>query len=402
MLVINAVVSYRSVPRIFSLFQGKIALASQWVPHFTSVINWTLRLGLGILQQIKPIDQPWLAIMDHSIDIGTKKALVVLRVPMDALVKRGAAIQLEDCECIGLTISEKVNGENVAEDLAHIFSRSGRPTAIIKDRDYTLQKGVRLYSEKQMVTIPVIEDIGHVMANALRDQYEETSAYKKFTSLITQASNRWRQTDLAFLIPPKLRSKGRFQSVSTLGKWGEKMLKVIAFKGRAKKGSELARIRSVLPNFSRLKPFIKGFANTTAGVAKVMEILKNKGLDQQSYDQCSQLAKEFPQQSKVKIRLLTWLQHHIEIQKELTNLPLLVSSDIIESLFGRFKQVIERSPQADMNRTTLLIPALCGRLDQARITEALSQARHQDLLAWEKQAIPYTVRKKRQSFFELH
>jgi hypothetical protein len=30
-------------------------------------------LGLGLLKQVKPISTPWLAIIDHPIDIGTKK-----------------------------------------------------------------------------------------------------------------------------------------------------------------------------------------------------------------------------------------------------------------------------------------------------------------------------------------
>jgi hypothetical protein len=49
------------------------------------VINWTLRLGLGMFKQVKPICESWIAIIDHSIDIGTKKALIVSRVKMDAL-----------------------------------------------------------------------------------------------------------------------------------------------------------------------------------------------------------------------------------------------------------------------------------------------------------------------------
>ena len=120
-----------------------------------------------MLKQVKPIDQPWLAILDHSIDIGTKKTFVVLRVTMDALTKKGKTIQLEDCECIGLKISETVNGESISLELAEIFSQAGRPAAIIKDCDYTLEKGVWLYAEKQTIAIPVIEDIGHVMATAL-------------------------------------------------------------------------------------------------------------------------------------------------------------------------------------------------------------------------------------------
>jgi len=75
-LVLQAVVSYRSVPRLLNLFNPKTPLTLGWIPHFTSVINWTLRLGLGMLKQVTPICKPWLAIIDHSIDIGTKKALV--------------------------------------------------------------------------------------------------------------------------------------------------------------------------------------------------------------------------------------------------------------------------------------------------------------------------------------
>jgi hypothetical protein len=399
LLVIQAVVSYRSIPRILDLFKAKTAPGLAWVPHFSSVINWTLRLGLGLLKQVKPSNQPWLAIIDHSIDIGTKKALVVLRVPVEALSKRGAAIQLQDCECIGLKVCEQVNGESIAQDLAAIFSQAGKPQAIIKDGDYTLQKGVRLWSETQEAAIPVITDIGHAMANALKDQFEKTASYKRFTALITQGANRLRQTGLAFLIPPKLRSKGRFQSISTLGKWADKILDVFAVQGRAKKGSLLAKLRTALPGFLLLKPFIKRFASTTQVVSEVMGILKNKGLDQTSYEQCYQLSKTLPENSKVKQRLQQWLQQHIDSHKQITDLPLLVSSDIIESLFGNFKHMIERSPQADMNRTTLLIPALCGSLDEIAITQALNQARHRDLNMWEQENIPYTVRKKRQAFF---
>lgn len=137
---IQAVVSYRSVPRILDLFDTKMPQTLGWKPHFTSVINWTLRLGLGLLKQVRPINTPWVAILDHSIDIGTKKALVVLRVSMEALSQKGSAIQLKDCECIGVKVSETVNGKTLSLELEAIFNQAGSPAAIIKDCDYTLQK----------------------------------------------------------------------------------------------------------------------------------------------------------------------------------------------------------------------------------------------------------------------
>jgi len=397
LLVLQAVVSYRSVPRILNLFRAKTPLSLNWTPHFTSVINWTLRLGLGKLKQVQPISQSWIAIIDHSIDIGTKKALVVLRVGMDALSLASKAITLKDCECIGIKVSETVNGNTIALELESIFNHAGMPDAIVKDCDYTLQKGVRLWSEKQEVSIPIIEDIGHVMANALKSQFEGTSTYKCFTSMVSQCAKRLRQTELAFLTPPKLRTKGRFLGISKLGKWGDKMIEVLAVKGRAKKESLLARLRQALPGFTQLKPFIMRFANQAKIVSRVMEILKNQGLNKTTYQQCYQLSEQLPN-SKVKNRMQTWLQQHIKIQQQITSKPLMVSSDIIESLFGRFKHIIERSPQADMNRTTLLIPALCGNPDENMMTPALNQASHKELKNGEKENIPYTMRKKRQAF----
>jgi hypothetical protein len=177
------------------------------------------------------------------------------------------------------------------------------------------------------------------------------------------------------------------------------MLGVLAVKGRARKGSPLAKLRAALPGFLALRAFVEIFASTAVTVSRVMETLKNKGLDRSTYEQCCQLAQQLPEHSKVKRRLDAWLNRHIDIQSQLSSLPLMVSSDIVESLFGNFKHILERSPQADMNPTVLLIPALCGNPDAATILNALTRARHGDLITWEQENIPYTMRKKRQAFF---
>ena len=130
-----------------------------------------------------------------------------------------------------------------------------------------------------------------------------------------------------------------------------------------------------------------------------METLKNNGLDKTTYKQCFELSRTLPRNSKVKKCLQTWLKKNFTLQKKLASLPLLVSSDIIESLFGNFKHIIERSPKADMNRTVLLIPALCGKLTDTTVTQSLRQASQADIEAWEKKNISYTVRKKRHAFF---
>ncbi len=177
------------------------------------------------------------------------------------------------------------------------------------------------------------------------------------------------------------------------------MLHVFAIKGPAEEGSQLAKLRKAFPHFNQSKDFIVQFASTTKIISQVMEILKNNGLDKTTYKRCFELSRKLPRNSKVKKCLQTWLRKHFTLQKKLMPHPLLVSSDIIESLFGNFKHIIERSLQADMNRTVLLIPALCGKLTDATVTQALRQTSQADIKAWERKYIPYTVRKKRHAFF---
>ncbi len=403
LLVIQAVVSFRSVPRILDLLKPMAGSGLNWTPHFTSVINWALRLGLGLLRQVAPTDEPWLAIVDHSIDIGTKKALVVLRVSTKALSARGGAIRLEDCACVGLKISERINGETVAAELQDIFAKAGAPVAIVRDGDATLRKGVRLWQDKQNGAVPVIYDIGHAAANVLEDEFESKGPYQRFIASTSRAASRLRQTDLAFLIPPKLRSKGRFQSIGNLGRWAAKILEALSVEGGVGPTTR-AKLLEVLPGFMALRGFVQRFASTTHTVARMLEILKNHGLNQANHELCVQLLASLPKNSRVRKRLQEWLRHHMEIQKQLTtnghpDLPLMVSSDVIESLFGKYKHILERSPQADMNSSALLIPALCGRPGETVIERALAQTRHGDLKIWEQENIPYTVRKKRRAFF---
>lgn len=402
LLVVQAVVSFRAVPRILDLLRELEQLALRWVPHFTSVINWTVRFGLARLSQVGRMSQPWLAIIDLSIDIGVKKALVVLRVSIDALARRESAIGLQDCECLGLCVTEHTDGDTVAQALTEIFTTAGDPVALIKDGGTDLGKGVALWRTREgKKSVGTIEDIGHVMANALKTQFEKTQAFARFVGIVHKAGARLRQTKLAFLIPPKWRTKGRFQGISRLGEWAENMLDALAGRGRAEQHSALAKLRAALVGFAPLRPFIERFAATVRAVADMLEILKNKGLNQETYRQCRQLAEQLPERSKVKKRLLVWLQRHLHIQCRLgiNQMPLLVSSDIIESLFGKFKHIIERSPQADMNRTTLVIPALCGKIDGQVIAQALAHTTHSDVQRWEQENIPYTLRKQRRAFF---
>ena len=167
LIVVCGIVSFRSVPRILQVFQP-LLWAKVRIPHFTSVIHWTLRVGIAIFNQVSAIGEPWAAIIDCSIDIGTRKALVVLRVPLRALQNKQGAIGPRDCECIGLEISHTWNGPLVSAALTKIMGKTGIPSVIIKAGGSDLNKGVRMYcANRPAQNIYTVDNIGHFAATAL-------------------------------------------------------------------------------------------------------------------------------------------------------------------------------------------------------------------------------------------
>lgn len=397
LLGVVAVIPFRSVPRVLKVMQYP-----GWIPHFTSVINWTLRFGLFLLGEVKPVAAPWIAIVDMSIDVAVKKVLVVLRVPMDALSKRGSAIGLEDCECIGVKVATSWKGPAVCAALNEIFSKSGNPTVILKDGGTDLNSGVRLWRalEKQNKKTLVAEDIGHMAANGLKSDFSLTVGFKNFLKSIFTGAAKLRQSELSYLTPPKVRTKGRFQGITKLAEWAERIIPLLGPPGQAREDSFTARLRALLGGLGKHRFFLQKFIQTCQTVRSILEIAKNFGINQKSYAAITAEILKLPERSKTRKRLSVWLERHITIQCRLSmgQTPLMVSSDIIESLMGKFKVVLMRNPKAEFNRIVLSIPTLCNQPSISTVTQALETVTHGDLTEWEHQNIRDTQIKMRRGF----
>ncbi len=104
----------------------------------------------------------------------------------------------------------------------------------------------------------------------------------------------------------------------------------------------LEQLRATMPEFLSLEPFIEKFAETMQSVNRVLKLLKHQGLSEETYQSTRGLLTAFPA-VEVKEAIVEWLAQQIAIQRMLgdgEDIPLLVSSDIIESLFGKFKYAI--------------------------------------------------------------
>lgn len=396
LLVFQAIISFRSVPRVL----GILGSAGQWVPHFTSVINWTLRVGLSRLQVIGKIKEPWIAIVDCSIDIGMKKALVVLRVRLDAMMNKNAGLSLADCECVGVEVAERWNGALVASTLENVFEKAGAPTAILKDDGGDLQLGATIYANKQKLKLHSIRDVGHYTANSIKSQFGNTGQFLEIISLVSRLSSQIKHSSFGYLMAPNLGNHSRFLRITKTAQWCLQMLEL----WQNKKIPTEKFSRKLKGNFTklfRMTGFLKRFCKACAQCDDLMLLLKRQGLNEETYTKANSIIACLPKRSSIRTRTQNWLNEHIAIHRVLClgQTPLPVSSDIIETLFGKFKNIMQRCPRAEFNRLILIFPCLCGDLNATHIAAGLSDVSHYQLKNWERDYVSETIRQARKRAF---
>lgn len=363
------------------------------VPHFTTGILWALRVGLYCLQRAqRRLSEKWCCIADFTMQIGSKKALIVLRVPVSALTT-GKALTLKQVEVIGLSIGETWNGARVKKYLRSLFQRCGWPSHMVSDCGSDIKKGI----VDTLLAAPNgaswISDITHVVANALKHYYADLSLFKQFQKLCTDIRQRLQQTRFAFLLPPKARAKGRFLNVSRQAEWGLRTIAYLDAKER-QHAPDVSDLALSLRGLKSFKAFLSNLVRHTRCLNQVMAMVKHQGLSTGSIQACQETLSTLPARSPIRKEVSDYLQQYIP-RVESTDGPLLGSSDVIESLIGKAKQRMDPNGRTEINRSILLLPCLCGEITRELVAEALTTVRVQDVTTWVSKTVGETMRSVR-------
>ena len=399
MFFLIGVVPCNAAARILGFLGASQRFPCDWIPDPSSIVNWLGRAGLGLLQGVTTLDSPWVAIIDTSISFGKNKALVCLRIRLDHFLSKKSAPTIADVQCIGMTCSEVWNGNTVAAALARIFALSGMPTAILKDGGSDLAKGVEILlalQRKEGRQVLILRDVGHVAANALKALYARNGLLGRFLAIIEKARAHMSQSDIAALRPPRLRTKGRYQGISRLVEWAASMAWYSSGRGRARTGTLAEALRKVLPGLASMRFFLQRFERDCRGLNKFLALLKNNGLSKETGRQAQLILAQLPRTSKLRSALRSWLDAHLALQNSLADdAPLLVSSDIIETVMGQLKNVIERMPLPEFSTLALTVPLFCGGQTEESIDHSLVRCSHKSLMDWRSENCVRTHRKRR-------
>jgi hypothetical protein len=401
--VIECGSSYRGVEKTFELDKE---ILTQDPPSFSSVRKWLGRIGLYELTREKETRDDWIFIVDLTGELGTEKGLGVLGVTQQLLEqevlpsKRG--LQHQDVQVLALEIMRSTKGELIEQKLTEITQKIGRPQQIIAERGSDIQRGIKLY-KLRFPDVIYTYDVTHAMALLLKHELRNCEKYQSFIQPCNPCRKQLQQTELSFLSPPSQRSQCRYFNVDKLLDWAENLL-----------NSPLDILADLVPNIepdilrSKLKEKLGWLAsyqdslrdgNQMVQITRFVEtLIKLDGLNQETFSIIQQhLTMEVNYPEGVAQKILGYLTQELSpIQPGQT---LLATSDVLESLFGKYKQFSSRSPLKQIGQIFLSICLSTMNLTTTVVKEALETVRFLDVEDWSAQVFGQSMLSKRRILF---
>ncbi len=384
--------SYGGIIRVLKVIRFCFQLDLPRLPCENSVQNWVSKVGLYSLdKEDKGLRNKQVSlIVDESIRMGQEKQLLVLCVPYKK-EKEGALI-FEDVDVLHVQGAKSWTGEQINEVLKNLEEKYGfEAKNILSDEDSKLKKASRL---SEIVHLP---DISHAVATCLRRSFEKAPEFKAFTTLVASYQSKGVNQDISYLCPPKQRTKARFMNLHGIVNWGDKVLERFDLLGEKAKGffSQLSEHQPIINNLRCCLDIAK----------KISLPMKENGLSSQTLRDARKItqtnANEQELTGEFLVHINGYLAKYQGIVGQIGNSAINVSSEIIESLFGKYKSKAHNHPLTGVTKLNLELPLYCMKEEELvqKIPIALQEVSMNHLEQWIEKHSPDSQLVKRIRFF---
>jgi hypothetical protein len=367
-------------------------------------------LGLYELQRPKEAADDWVWIIDHTVQTGNGKCLIVVGVRLAVWnAKRVAALEQAPDESFSLThqdlsvwsidLMESSTAQDVCEQLDSLVARTAiTPCAILSDQGADVRCGAEMFCESTAPAAVVVFDIAHAVANAVKRQLHQDAAWRQFLVDMGHCKSLIRQTPLAFLLPPELKTKARWMNLEPLVAWSRR---VSQFLRDPVAGLAQAQVEIDLETLERKMGWLR---QHTASIARWSEMLeagatilnytRNHGYHAQACEELRPLLSSFTQgpAQAVSGECLEFIQRQ---SQQAAQQRFLGTSEVLESLIGKGKQLQGRHKSGYTKSVLAMAAAVLPRTTQI-IQEALATVKVRDLTDWIQSHLGLSLQSQRQ------
>lgn len=368
--------SYKGAEIIIKLLNEYLELGLVKTPCANSIQNWVSKLGLYVLQLGKTpyiTGQKVCIIVDESIRLGQEKLLLLLSVPYNKVGKM--ALCYEDVKVVYMKGAISWTGEKIGQIIKNLEqSHKLKVAYVLSDEDSKLMKACELADTSH------VPDISHGVATCLRRVFDKAIDFTTFKKLVSSYSSRGVNQSLSYLCPPKQRTKARFMNIGKVINWANRMLE----------------------NFKKLNEKEQSFFNGLLEQASFIEVLqsclrlaqavslpfKQEGLSEQTLAQAQQEIEAIKNPKGYLNDFIQELKGYIaryqKIVKRFKNIRVHASSEVIESLFGKYKSKANNYALTGLTMLNLELPLYGLSIEEIKLhtKQALQDISIKELAEW--------------------
>jgi hypothetical protein len=392
-------VSLRGVPRVLAV----VTEALGWelpIPHWTTGRLWLLRLGHALLTMALEKAEDWAWLIDHSVQIGQDKCLVILGIRLSHLPQRGVCLRPSDLHLVALVPRTSWTRAEVDQALEVASARTGIPRVIVDDHGVDIAGGVRFFQERHSQTVEIY-DAKHKAACLLKSRLEKNPRWQEFNQQTTQTRCAIQQTELAFLVPPGPKPKARFMNLAAHLKWAENVLAVLQEPSAAvdkhvcrqrleEKLGWLRQFAGEVAEWSEWQTLVNitvAFVNRQGLYRGAAKELRTELRGHRIHASSQRLAGE----------LLVFVVRQAWRAQPGERFP--GSTEVLESCFGRFKQLEKQQARGGFTSLLLGFGALLAETTTEAIKHAMQHSRTKAVFEWCREKLGTTVFGKRKLAF---
>lgn len=307
-------------------------------PAWTTGRMWLLRFGLAQLLAAKEPAGDWAWLIDHSVQIGKEKVLVILGIRLVDLPMPERPLHADDLVLIDLVPMISSTREEVAQRLKEAAERTSVPRVIVDDHASDLNGGVQIFQEDHPETVEIY-DIKHKAACLLKARLEKNPRWQAFTAEVARTRCAIQQTELGPLTPPAAKPKARFMNLAEQWEWADRVLCLLdRAPGEIPSWATPERLAAKLGWLGGFRADLAEWRQWQTLVDRAVAVVGREGLDEHTTAHVSE-ALPVVEQGTEAHRLAEDLRGFVREQASLVKpgerLP--GSTDVLESCFGRFK-----------------------------------------------------------------
>ena len=404
-LLISACVGLRCVEKILKLMASFFQLP--WsTPSWSSSRLWLLRVGYYKLTRKKDIAEDWVWIVDLTIQAGEMKCLSIVGLRLSWLgdenqEKQDPVLCHEDVEPITLFPVRQSNGEIVYEQLEEATRKTGVPRQIIADEGSDVKSGIHKYIDHHPQT-DYIYDVKHFTANILEREFKCDLMWLEFTKWASQTRNEVHQTALSYLEPPNQRAKSRYMNMDILVAWGVKVLAFLdSIETHIPTQSEGEAIQQKLDWIRQFREDLAEWHEILGFVEKTETYVRTKGFFPGCDKDLRGLLRLSPN-ATARTLSVRWALIEYVLDNSLKAKPgerLIGSSEVLESVFGKFKYMQDEKKKGSLTGMVLAIPAMVSHTTQEVVQRAIETVPVHKVRTWIKERFGKSAQTKRKEAF---